>query len=50
VTTLDDVRRVRTLEPKGVTGLIIGKALYAEKFTFDEAVRIGESDAERRGA
>jgi len=48
VTTLDDIRCVRTLEPKGVTGVIIGKALYAEKFTFDDAVRAAAaSDAER---
>lgn len=50
VTTLDDIRRVATLAPQGVTGLIIGKALYAEKFTFDEAVRAAAAGADTEGS
>ena len=38
VTTLDDVRALRELVPSGVEGAIIGKALYAGRFTLTEAL------------
>ncbi len=39
VSSLDDVRAIAGLVPSGVTGAIIGKALYAGKFTLEDALR-----------
>jgi phosphoribosylanthranilate isomerase len=38
VSTLDDLRALATLEPAGVEGVIVGKALYARAFTVPEAL------------
>jgi phosphoribosylanthranilate isomerase len=38
VSSLCDLRAIADLEPIGVTGAIIGKALYAEAFTLPEAL------------
>jgi len=38
--SLEDLLRARTLEGRGVDGVIIGKALYEGKFTLEEALRI----------
>ncbi len=43
ITTLDDVRKLKMLEPYGVVGVVIGKALYAEKIILEEAIAIAES-------
>ena len=40
VSTLDDLRHLAALEPLGVEGAIIGKALYTNKFTLPEALRV----------
>jgi phosphoribosylformimino-5-aminoimidazole carboxamide ribotide isomerase len=40
VSTLDDVRKLVPLESEGVEGLIVGRALYAGAFTFQEAVLV----------
>jgi phosphoribosylformimino-5-aminoimidazole carboxamide ribotide isomerase len=37
VTDLDDLRALRELEPYGVTGVIVGRALYEGRFTVAEA-------------
>lgn len=39
VARLDDLHALRALEKNGVTGVIIGKALYEGKFTLAEALR-----------
>lgn len=39
ISSLDDISRLRLLEKKGLTGAIIGKALYEGKFTLTEALR-----------
>lgn len=39
IAKLDDLRAVAALEPVGVEGVIVGKALYASAFTVDEALR-----------
>lgn len=39
VSSLDDLRAIAALAPIGVTGAIVGKALYARKFTLEEALR-----------
>ena len=38
VSTLDDLRALAALEPVGVEGVIVGKALYAGAFTVPEAL------------
>ncbi len=42
VTTLDDLKKIKTLESKGVFGVIIGKAFYAEKISFEDARKVVE--------
>ena len=41
-TGVNDVYKVKQLEKHGVTGMIIGKALYSESIKFEDAVKIGE--------
>jgi phosphoribosylanthranilate isomerase len=38
VSSLDDLRAIASLVPRGVEGAIVGKALYAEAFTLQEAL------------
>ena len=38
VSSLDDLRAIATLTDHGVEGAIVGKALYAERFTLPEAL------------
>lgn len=38
VSTVDDLRAIATLTDEGVEGAIIGKALYAGRFTLTEAL------------
>jgi phosphoribosyl isomerase A len=38
VSSLDDLRAIATLLPLGVTGAIVGKALYARVFTLEQAI------------
>lgn len=40
VTNLDDLRRLKKLEPLGVTGVIVGRALYEGRFTVGEALAV----------
>jgi len=40
VSCLDDIRKLKSLEKEGVSGVIIGKALYEGKFTLKEAVKL----------
>jgi 1-(5-phosphoribosyl)-5-[(5-phosphoribosylamino)methylideneamino] imidazole-4-carboxamide isomerase/N-(5'phosphoribosyl)anthranilate isomerase len=40
VSTLDDLRTLRTLVPDGVEAAIVGKALYAGRFTLEEALAV----------
>ncbi|WP_129659990.1 bifunctional 1-(5-phosphoribosyl)-5-((5-phosphoribosylamino)methylideneamino)imidazole-4-carboxamide isomerase/phosphoribosylanthranilate isomerase PriA [Rothia halotolerans] len=40
VSSLDDIRALRAMVPHGVEGAIVGKALYADKFTLPEALEI----------
>ena len=43
VSTLDDLRALAGLEPAGVEGVIVGKALYAGAFTVPEALETLET-------
>jgi 1-(5-phosphoribosyl)-5-[(5-phosphoribosylamino)methylideneamino] imidazole-4-carboxamide isomerase/N-(5'phosphoribosyl)anthranilate isomerase len=38
VSSLQDLREIATLVPQGVEGAIVGKALYAQAFTLEEAL------------
>lgn len=40
VSSLDDLRAIRELVPHGVDSAIVGKALYAGKFTLQEALEV----------
>jgi phosphoribosyl isomerase A len=40
ISSLDDVRALRSLVPLGVEGAIVGKALYARAFTLEEALEV----------
>lgn len=42
VSTLEDLRQLRTLVPIGVEGAIVGTALYAGAFTIEEALEVAE--------
>lgn len=47
VSRLEDVRRLAELEPEGITGVIIGKALYTGAISLPEAIGVA---SERPGA
>lgn len=49
VTSLDDLRALLPLEPLGVTGVIVGRALYEGRFTVTEALAVLESSEEPSG-
>ena len=40
ISSLDDIRALRSLVPSGVEGAIMGKALYAGKFTLEQALEV----------
>lgn len=43
VSALEDIARLKQLEPLGLEGVIVGRALYEEKFTLAEAIAQGMS-------
>jgi phosphoribosylformimino-5-aminoimidazole carboxamide ribotide isomerase len=45
VSSLEDISRLKSLEAEGVEGVIIGKALYEEKFSLKEALSLLTSKA-----
>lgn len=44
VSTLGDIRQLKPLQPSGVEGVIIGRALYEGNFTLGEAIEIARWD------
>ena len=46
VTSLDDLRAIKKLEPLGITGVIAGRALYEKRFTVEEARAILDSEVQ----
>jgi phosphoribosylformimino-5-aminoimidazole carboxamide ribonucleotide (ProFAR) isomerase len=40
ISSLDDIAALAALVSKGVEGAIVGKALYAGKFTLQEALKV----------
>lgn len=47
VSSLDDLRRLRALADKGVSGVIVGKALYTGDVDLREAIAVVEGDADQ---
>lgn len=45
MSTLDDVRGVRALEPDGIDEVIIGRALYLGAFTLEQAIAVARGSA-----
>ncbi len=43
VSCIEDIRQLMTLEADGVTGVIVGRALYTGRIDLEEAVRIAKS-------
>lgn len=43
VSSLSDIRRLKSLEKMGLTGIIVGKALYEARFTLAEALKLAGS-------
>lgn len=41
VSSLEDLRSLKQLEPYGVEGVIVGKALYEKRFSLEEALECG---------
>jgi phosphoribosylformimino-5-aminoimidazole carboxamide ribotide isomerase len=44
VSSLDDIRKLTAYEKDGVTGVIVGKALYEETLDLREAIRVGKGE------
>lgn len=40
VASLEDIKRIKELEPFGVIGVIVGKALYEKRFSLREAIEV----------
>jgi phosphoribosylformimino-5-aminoimidazole carboxamide ribotide isomerase len=45
ISSLDDLRRLRDLGVPTITGVIVGRALYEERFTVAEALAVLAGDA-----
>jgi phosphoribosylformimino-5-aminoimidazole carboxamide ribotide isomerase len=50
VSTLEDLRQFRELEPEGIEGVIVGKALYEQKFSLQEAMEAVKNRSKRTGS
>jgi phosphoribosylformimino-5-aminoimidazole carboxamide ribonucleotide (ProFAR) isomerase len=40
ISSLEDLEKLRELVPLGLEGAILGKALYAGKFTLEQALKV----------
>jgi phosphoribosylformimino-5-aminoimidazole carboxamide ribotide isomerase len=45
VSSLDDIRRLLEHEDEGIDGVIVGRALYEETFTLQEAIALAGGQA-----
>jgi phosphoribosylformimino-5-aminoimidazole carboxamide ribotide isomerase len=48
VSNIDDLLQLKALTRKGLEGVIVGKALYEEKFTLKEAIRAMQTEGGRQ--
>ena len=44
ISSLDDIRALVELVPLGLEGAILGKSLYAKKFTLEEALKVASGN------
>jgi phosphoribosylformimino-5-aminoimidazole carboxamide ribonucleotide (ProFAR) isomerase len=44
ISSLADIRELKTLVRQGLEGAILGKALYAKNFTLEQALEIADAD------
>ena len=44
ISSLDDIRRLAAVQPSGVSGSIVGKAIYSNRFTVKEALGIAAGE------
>lgn len=49
IASLEDVRRVGALEPYGVEGMVLGRALYEGRFSLEEAMGVLSTEGSPRG-
>lgn len=42
ISSIEDIKKLKPLEKKGLSGVIVGKALYAGRIDLEEALRIGK--------
>jgi len=45
VSNLKDIKKIKKLKDLGIEGIIIGRALYSEAFTLEEAIKVVEENA-----
>ena len=43
VTSINDIKKLNEISKKGVSGVIIGKALYEERLKLSDAIKIGST-------
>ena len=43
VTSINDIKKLNAISKKGVSGVIIGKALYEERVKLSDAIKIGST-------
>jgi len=43
VSRIEEIEHLKKLEPEGVMGVIIGRALYTGKIDLEEAIRVAEN-------
>jgi phosphoribosylformimino-5-aminoimidazole carboxamide ribotide isomerase len=48
ISSIEDIKRLKLLEEKGLFGVIIGKALYEGTIDLAEAIRIGRGEGDER--
>ena len=41
VTSINDIKKLNEISNKGISGVIIGKALYEERLKLSDAIKIG---------
>lgn len=44
VSTIDDIKKILPLEADGVTGVVVGKALYTESLRLEEAIKLTQQE------
>ncbi len=40
MSSFDEIKKIRSLEKKGIIGVIVGKALYEKKISLNQLIKI----------